>query len=278
MRKKVSEIDDKFKNIEDKKLGVNVVNDTVKNATTNINTGTVNNITLVAHGKEDMTKLIRDEVIDALKNGFDSTTKLIENVHFNPRIPEYHNVYIPSMKDKYAMVYDGNDWNIVRKDDLIDELYDNKRNYIEENLDDFVNSLSKSRKDALKRWLDKDDDFPYIQKVKNDIKLLLYNKRRMIKYNKICNASKVEQLDNDTNKNVKRKKVIKTPKIQTIVTDDESEESAESAEPIKPEKNAKTKNIKIDNAPKKETKIRKCKISDKRPGTKKRVIQNKSRK
>ena len=268
MRKKVSEIDDKFKNIEDKKLGVNVVNDTVKNATTNINTGTVNNITLVAHGKEDMTKLIRDEVIDALKNGFDSTTKLIENVHFNPRIPEYHNVYIPSMKDKYAMVYDGNDWNIVRKDDLIDELYDNKRNYIEENLDDFVNSLSKSRKDALKRWLDKDDDFPYIQKVKNDIKLLLYNKRRMIKYNKICNASKVEQLDNDTNKNVKRKKVIKTPKIQTIVTDDESEESAESAEPIKPEKNAKTKNIKIDNAPKKETKIRKCKISDKRPGTK----------
>lgn len=35
---------------------------------------------------------------------FNSTLKLTDTIHFNPKHPEYHNIYIPSMKDKYAMV------------------------------------------------------------------------------------------------------------------------------------------------------------------------------
>ena len=50
------------------------------------------------------------------------------------------------MKNKYAMMYDGNDWNLVMKDDLIDKIYDNKRDLIEENLDDFLDSLTISQK------------------------------------------------------------------------------------------------------------------------------------
>ena len=50
---------------------------------------------------------------------------------FNPDYPEYHNVYISSMKDKYAMMYDGHNWNLVMKKDLIDKIYDDNKNYIE---------------------------------------------------------------------------------------------------------------------------------------------------
>ena len=48
-----------------------------------------------------------------------------------------------------------------------------------ENLDDFLDSLTTSQKNALHRWMNVDDDHSYIKKIKNDIKLLLYNKRKM---------------------------------------------------------------------------------------------------
>jgi hypothetical protein len=84
------------------------------------------------------------------------------------------------MKDKYAMTYNGDNWNLTIKDDLINKIYDDKKNYIEENLDDFVDSLSISRKKALGRWLETDDNDKKIVEIKNEIKLLLYNKRKLV--------------------------------------------------------------------------------------------------
>lgn len=145
----------------------------------NIDNKTVNHITLIAYGKEDVSKIDKTELLKVFRNGFNSTLTLTETMHFNPEYPEFHNVYISSMKNKYAMMYDGNDWTLVMKDDLIDKMYDDKRNYIEENLDDFLDSLTVSQKNALHRWMDADDDHDYIKKIKNDIKLMLYNKRNM---------------------------------------------------------------------------------------------------
>ena len=78
------------------------------------------------------------------------------------------------------MMFDGKDWNLTMKDELINKIYDDKKNYIEENLDEFIDSLSTSRKKALERWLSTDDADEKINKVKNEIKLLLYNKRNFI--------------------------------------------------------------------------------------------------
>ena len=158
--------------------------------TTNINRGTINNIILVGYGKEDISKIDRNEVIKALRNGFNSSVKLTETLHFNPKYPQYHNVYISNMKDKYAMAYDGKEWNLTIKEDIINKIYDDKKNYIEENLDDFVKSLSSSRKNALDRWLETNDEDEKITKIKNEIKLLLYNKRNLVepKKNKITKA------------------------------------------------------------------------------------------
>lgn len=152
--------------------------------TTNINNGIINNILLVGYGHEDISKIDRDDMVKALQNGFNSTVKLTETMHFNPKYPEYHNIYISNMKDKYAMTYDGTDWNLTIKEDLINKIYDDKKNYIEDNLDDFVKSLTVFRKKALDRWLETDDDDIKITKIKNEIKLLLYNKRNLIDQNK----------------------------------------------------------------------------------------------
>jgi len=180
-----------------------------------INNGTINiqnNITLVAHNKEDISK-IKDEMESILKGGFYTTVKLTEAINFNPKYPEYHNVYISNMKDKYAMVYDGKEWTLVTKEELIDQLYDNKKNYIECNLENLINShkLKQSQINALKRWIDTDDDTPKIKDVKEKIKLLLYNKRNipLNTKNSISTTSNNAISDIDIKVTKKKTKILK---------------------------------------------------------------------
>lgn len=104
--KKIIKDNKKFKQ-EIRKLKTNRL--CIQNINNGINTnnGTIiNNITLVGYGKEDFSKLDRIDIIRALKTGYNSSITLTEAVHFNPKYPEYHNVYISDIKDKYAMMFE----------------------------------------------------------------------------------------------------------------------------------------------------------------------------
>ena len=97
----------------------------------------------------------------------------------------YHNIYISNNKEKYAMKYNGFEWELTDARTLIDDIYESKRDVIEENLEEFYNSLSNGHIMALKRWLetDKNDsgNNKKIKEIKNEIRILLYNKRKMAK-------------------------------------------------------------------------------------------------
>jgi hypothetical protein len=146
-----------------------------------VNNGTIVNNAInitISFGKEDMSKIDEIDIVKSVKNGFHSALELTDTIHFNPKYPEYHNVYIPSMKDKYGMVYKEGIWELIDKQELIDKIYNDKKYYIEDNADTFYDSMSKSQKNALRRWLliDNDDD-EKIKSIKDRMKLLLYNKR-----------------------------------------------------------------------------------------------------
>ena len=197
------------------------------NTINNINNGIINNFTLYAHGHEDLSKIDKNELLKGIKQGFNSTTKLTELINFNPKYPEYHNIYISNMKSKYAMKYDGKEWTLVRKYDLIDNLYEHKRDYIHINMDEYSKSLSKVQRESIDRWMLLDEinpDDPIIRRIKSDIELLLYNSRG-IPINTM--ESNGEQLPIDdyeqkiNNKTIKKKtKVTKTVKDSTD-SDDE---------------------------------------------------------
>ena len=168
------------KEMKKMKQVTNITNNNNKINNGTINNGTINNIVLIGHGKEDLTKIDNDDILKCLKKGFYLTIYLTEAVHFNPKYPEYHNVYISNIKDKYAMMYDGKEWSLTRKTELIDRLYEDKKNYIEDNMEYFLETLSKSQIRALERWLNTDDEHDKIKEVKDKIKLLLYNKREVV--------------------------------------------------------------------------------------------------
>ena len=202
-----------------------ITNKTVNNGNVYQNTGdvnnTINNITVnvVPFGKEDLSKIDKNDLLQVFRSGFNSALRLTETTHFNPKYPEYHNVYISNMKNKYAMTYDGDDWALVMKDELIDKMYDNKRDYIEENMDEFLNSLLPSQINALHRWLNVDDDHQYVQKVKNEMKLMLYNKRKMVLDPKPPQVSDIDEIDytvrviKEPKHNASEPKVIKASRI-----------------------------------------------------------------
>jgi hypothetical protein len=168
---------------ENSKLNLSniITNNTINNVkNNNIINQQNNNINLIGYGKEDKNKLTSDQYIKILSKGYSATLEMTELLHFNKDMPEYHNVYISSMKEKYGMIFDGTTWNLISKDELVENIYYDKIGIIDEKFEEFYDKLSKSKKDALERWFnDNNCDNKNIDKIKDKIKLLLYNKRHI---------------------------------------------------------------------------------------------------
>ena len=103
--------------------------------------------------------------------------KMIEKIHFNPTKPENMNIYISNMKDKYIMVYDGTNWNLANKREEIDKIYEEKELLLEEWLQE---NKDEELKEKFMKYINNLDDNEIINSIKEDIKLMMYNKKEMI--------------------------------------------------------------------------------------------------
>ena len=168
------ELKQKIANIKCNKINM-------KNNNNNININ--NKIQIIAYGnnKEDINKLDQDTILNILSKGFFSTVELTNQLHFNPKLPEYHNIYIPNITSIYTMVKDNNNdkWKLIPTKEAIDELYDDKKYIIENNLKEFFNLIPQPFQNALERWINTPEEDKKILNVKDRLKLLLYNNRNI---------------------------------------------------------------------------------------------------
>lgn len=167
IRQMQKELDEITKDIANTTTKNNSNNTT--NSTTN-NTDTVNNNTIsVAFGSENIDN---DELAKAFQ-GFNSAVKLTKIAHSNPEHPEYNNVHNSDLKNRYVNVniYDEQRWKII------DKIYEDKKDFVENNLDDYSDKLSISKINAIKRWLNTDENDKKIDEIKRWLRLILHNKR-----------------------------------------------------------------------------------------------------
>ena len=117
-----------------------------------------------------------------MNRGFNSVPKLIEAIHFNPDKPQNQNVYIPNIKNKYAMVWNGKKWVLNSREDIIDDMYDDNSDLLIDKLEQ-LKEFDKKNKilNKFKRFMDQKEDSDIKNKIKEDIKLLLYNNKNLIK-------------------------------------------------------------------------------------------------
>jgi hypothetical protein len=169
----------KISNIKNNAINTGAINSNI-NSNNNNTINTQQNITLVGYKEEDLNKIDKSEILTIMKRGFQAPVELTRTIHFNPKYPEFHNIFIPKINERYGMVYTNNKWRLIDKNELVDDIYENKRDFIIQNFDNFVNQLDEFKKKSLKRWLDTDEnDDESIINTKEDIKRLLYDNRHL---------------------------------------------------------------------------------------------------
>ena len=97
------------------------------------NNGTINNINIVAFGKENLSKIDNKEFFEALTQmGYKIPAKMFEKIHINDKYPEYKNIYISDINRGKAMVHDGKKWKLDKYNNISDKLLDKILNFMEE--------------------------------------------------------------------------------------------------------------------------------------------------
>ena len=83
-------------------------------------------------------------------------------VHFNKNLPEYSNIFITNMRDSTAYIFDGHKFIVTSKDEIINELFNNHK----ENIEDFMEEakLDENKYTKIMKFLDtlNDEDQPFI--------------------------------------------------------------------------------------------------------------------
>jgi len=135
-----------------------------------------NHISLLPFKETDTSHLTEIDYAKCVHTVLQCIPKLIEKVHFNPLKPENHNVYISNLKNNYAMVYDGQQWNIQHRDDTINNLIEINEMRLEDWLQDQENYPELQQK--FTKYLNKKENDSILDNIKEDIKLIMYNKRQ----------------------------------------------------------------------------------------------------
>jgi hypothetical protein len=158
----------------------NVVTNTVNsnNNTVNSNNNTVNsnnnntvNVQIIAFGKEDVEKYLKEhpDVLRGLAHKPNiCVPELVKHIHCNPELPQYRNVYISQRTPSIAMVYDGEQFIHRDAEEIIERVYSDKKEIMYEYVDENGHRLSsfvKNRHDQLKNSTDQN------KKDKREIKL-----------------------------------------------------------------------------------------------------------
>ena len=149
----------------------------------NINQGTINNntinIQLLNHADTDYSHLTPKDYMMCIKNCNRCVRTLIEKVHFNPDKPENMNIFLSNIKGKYMMIYKDNEWQIRNKKEQLENLYDSNEVVLECWYDEYKTKYPHII-NSFQRYLKNKDGNDVLNKVKDEILVMLYNKRKMI--------------------------------------------------------------------------------------------------
>ena len=141
-----------------------------------------NNFKLLNYKETDTSHLTENDYVKCLEHYNFCVPHLIRKIHFNPKKPENHNIYISNLKNSYVMIYMNNKWKVKNRDETISRVIDDKQIILEKKIQEWVESGIQYPKVMARfsRYIEKREEDDVINAIKEDIKLMLYNNRNMI--------------------------------------------------------------------------------------------------
>ncbi len=169
----------------------NIINNTTNNNTMN------NNIFIYSLANSNLDHITDNDMYACVNSCILSVPNLVKTIHFNPDVPENHNIYLTNIRNNYIMVFNGQQWEIKDREEIIENMI----NINEFRLEDWVSNeeVQKMYPKAMKKfeqYMKKREENGVIDTIKNEIKMLLYNKKDMI-----INTTKKLKLKNKELKN-----------------------------------------------------------------------------
>jgi hypothetical protein len=153
--------------------------------TTNVYNNTMNtvNFNILPYNETDVSHLTDKFFYKTIDRCLSSVPRLIDHVHFNPKKPENHNIYISNISKGHAMIWDGKKWLIKDKQDVVENLIMEN----EYRLEDWIQEGSKKYPKAMEKfklWSSKRTAKGVPEMVHKDVTMLLYNNRDMVEKTK----------------------------------------------------------------------------------------------
>ena len=163
---------ERIKELEKRPTTSNTYND---NRTYTIVVNNYENTSLKTLKDGDYAKIIEDA-----GEPYNIIPRFIKEVHFNPKNPENHNIYLSNRtkNNKHLQVYRNDHWEIQDKDTEINNLISDK----ETNISDWVSEKGENYPEALEKfneYLDQKYDDDVAKSVKDEVEQILYNNRHM---------------------------------------------------------------------------------------------------
>jgi hypothetical protein len=159
-------------------------NNTINENNINNTTNTVNNnntFNIIALGHENLADVFsKKEKMAILKYRYCSLPQLVEYAHFNDKYPQFKNILITNTQNTLAYKYDTKkkQFVAVNKDELLDDIVDERMCDINSFYEELENELDEKTKEILDKVKDKIESDPaYKELKKKDIKLIIYNNR-----------------------------------------------------------------------------------------------------
>jgi hypothetical protein len=172
------------------------------NGQINITNNIQNNIIVTPYGKEDLSFLTLKDYKKIFGKGCYSIPEILKLIHCNDSKPEFKNVYIKNYKDDYILTFDGKDWNVEKKDDILNNMLQSKKYLLESKFEDFQGELPKHAIDMFHKFLERSEDNEVISNIKDEMKNMFYKNRKHV----IKDIKKVKPL-----------KMIKNDRIDPII-------------------------------------------------------------
>ena len=147
---------------------------------TNNNINNTNNIININnYGCENLDYINKDYLTNLLKGAFNAIPKLIENIHFNPKHPENHNIKITNKKEPYIKVRKDNKWQLQDKKETIDFLVDDKYYLLDDHFKDIDDDTLKTHtKSMIEEFLDRfNSDEELLKTIQRKTEMTILNNR-----------------------------------------------------------------------------------------------------